>query len=243
MEKYFDPLAEFWRILPPGLKWLVVVPPLVVGVGWVVYRYVTNAKPLNLLTVGEHRRRNKIEFIERCLESKHNDDPELAATLKEEWHRIVFQEITRIKAKEPMRRQLILLYEQSPSVMQWPFIKSAYYSLKEKDGKLIKGVSRPEAVFGAIVAVVGILMTITGVSLLFYTFWVRDQVSQGSLRLGLGAAFAYFFMGLWFLIPAFPAYRAWALQKYIPVRGRDGVEGDSHRASRQKDTGPTGNES
>lgn len=234
MEKAIDLLQEFLNALPPGLKWLVPVLPLVAAPLWLVYRYVFDAKPLNLLTVGEHRRRHKIEFIERCLESKHNDDPELAAVLKEEWRRLVFQEVTKIKAKEPMRRQLTLLYEQTPRFVQWTYIKSAYYSLNEKDGRLIKGVSRADAVFGILFTILGSSMALIGIFLLVYSLLLKDRVPADSLKLGLGAAFAYFFTGLWLLVPAFPARRAWLLQKYIPVRARDGEEGGSEESAMGK---------
>jgi hypothetical protein len=217
MEEIIKFVMELHHLLPASLQWLtfLVIPLMVVGL--FAYRYVFSAGQPNLLTFGERRRRERIKFIEECLESKHNDDENVIASLKEERQSLIFQEMTKLKVKRPMRQQLVLLHDQSSSRDTWGEIRTGFHSLKEKDGKLVKGVDRIDAVFGALAGVFGTVMVITSFCLFIYVADAAGGVSPQTIKLGFLTAFLYLGAGMVSLRFALPALRAKQLQKHIPV--------------------------
>ncbi|MET0464583.1 MAG: hypothetical protein ABW007_15565 [Chitinophagaceae bacterium] len=221
MEELFKSAIELYKLLPESLNWLAfVIAPLMLG-GLIAYRYTFPGGQPNLLTVGERRRRDRIKFIEECLASAHNSDKNVVAALREERMSLIFQEITGLKLKAPMRQQLVLLHEKSTSRDTWGEINTGFDSLKEQDGKLVKGVDRVNGVFGTFAGLFGILMIVIGCFFFVYIAAAGARVSPQTLKLGFLIAFLYLGAGFVGLRFGLPALRAKQLQKYIPVESSD----------------------
>jgi hypothetical protein len=219
MEELIKSAIELYKLLPESLNWLAfVIAPLMLG-GLIAYRYTFPGGQPNLLTVGERRRRDRIKFIEECLASAHNSDENVVAALREERMSLIFQEISGLKLKAPMRQQLVLLHEKSTSRDTWGEINTGFDSLKEQDGKLVKGVDRVNGVFGAFAGLFGILMIVIGCFFFVYIAAAGARVSPQTLKLGFLVASLYLGAGFLGLRFGLPALRAKQLQKYIPAEG------------------------
>lgn len=217
MKELFKLILELHKVLPESLQWLAFLVLPLMGVGLVAYRYVFSAGQPNLLSFRESRRRERLKFIEECLESKHNDDENVVAALKEERTSLIFEELAKLKAKPRMREDLVRLHERSSSRDSWKEIRRAFYSLKEKDGRLVKGVDPINAIFGALAGLFGAALVTTSFGLFIYVAAAAGRVSPQTLKLGFVMAFLYLGAGMVTLWFALPALRAKQLQKYFPV--------------------------
>src|SRR5262249_42141752 len=133
----------------------------------------------------EQKRRNMIEYIIKILETKAMLDDTNIVVLKEELNRLVFEDVSGIAAKPLKRSSLRDLYIVMPSNFQWSSIRAGYNSLAEQDGKLVRGVSRIDSIFGIAFGALGVGIMLVGLFVFIYSFALSSQLSARSVIFGI----------------------------------------------------------
>src|SRR5262249_1345897 len=95
--------------------------------------------------------------------------------------------------------------------------RAGYNSLAEQDGKLVRGVSRIDSIFGIAFGALGVGIMLVGLFVFIYSFALSSQLSARSVIFGIIIGLVAILMGVTATgIYAIPVLRAWQFQKWIP---------------------------